>query len=248
MATPWRFVATSYNLWADTRWPEREESLRGYVRLTQPDVLCLQELRPATRDLLDEELPGHTRVDDAAEGWIQEGNIYWSKALFDLVEYGAEEIGMLEPLRRLFWVRLRGKRRRSTVLVLTAHYTWGGNAREREKGISPRLDQARRTVAAIDHLAHEDEPVIFMGDLNEASNAIRLLREDGGLVDSFTASGVPLQPTIPARPTANGTPQVIDWQFHRGPVRVMTSAVGDYFSGDIAPSDHKPVTATYAFD
>lgn len=248
MTSPWRFVATSYNLWADQRWPEREEALRGYARLARPDVLCLQELRPATRDVLDQELPGHARVDDPAEGWSQEGTIYWSKALFDLVEYGAEEIGMLEPLRRLFWVRLRAKRRKSTVLVLTAHYTWGGNERERTEGFNPRLEQARRTVAAIDQLAEEDEPVIFMGDLNEASNAIFILQQDGGLTDSFTACGVPLQPTIPARPTADGIPNVLDWQFHRGPIRAMTSSVGDYFCGDIAPSDHKPVTVTYACD
>lgn len=244
MDRPWRFVATTYNLWATDRWPERSEPLRGYARLTRPDVLCVQELRPQTRDLLDAELIGHARVDDPFDGWCTEGNIYWSTALFELVEYGAEDIGTLEPLRRLFWARLRLTGTDDTVLVATAHYTYQGNERERTEGFSPRLEQARRTVAELERLAPGDEPVLFMGDLNDTVNAIRTLRA-AGFVDSFTACGAPLQPTHPARPTADGNPQVLDWQFHRGRIRAMNSHVGDYFGGDMAPSDHKPVVATY---
>lgn len=242
-----RFVATSYNLWAEDRRAEREEPLRSYLRLTRPDVLCLQELRPWSRELLDGALPDHARVDDAFEGWVREGNVYWSTAMFELVEYGAEELGQLSRLRRLFWVRLRHRQADRTVLVATAHFTWQGNPRERAEGISPRINESTRTVAALQQLAGDDEPVLFMGDLNDATNAIRVLR-GAGLVDSFTACGAPLQPTHPARPTADGNPQVLDWQFHSGPVRSLNSHVGEYFLGDIAPSDHKPVVATYGFD
>lgn len=86
-----------------------------------------------------------------------------------------------------------------------------------------------------------------MGDLNDSANVIRRLRA-ADYVDSFTASGSPLAPTHPARPTANGTPQVLDWQFHRGPIRAMTSHVGEWFLDELAPSDHKPVVATYGLD
>jgi len=242
-----RFVATTYNLWAESRWPERAEPLRGYLRLTQPDLLCVQELRPDTRALLDAELTGHERVDDPFEGWLREGTLYWSTSMFDLREYGAEQIGMLEPLRRLFWVRLSIVGTDRTVVVSTAHYTYQGNEAERTEGVSPRLEQARRTVAALDALTGDEEPVLFMGDLNDTVNAIRILRE-GGFTDSFTACGSPLLPTHPARPTADGNPQVLDWQFHKGPVRAMNSHVGGYFLGDLAPSDHLPVVATYALD
>ena len=240
-----RIVATTYNLWADTRWPERAEPLRAYVELTRPDVLCVQELRPASRDLIDGALPGHSRVDDDFEGWAQEGNIWWSDAMFELLEHGGEDLELLSPLRRLFWVRLRHLASEGTVLVATAHYTWQGNPRERAEGISPRIAESLATIEALDRVAQPDEPVLFMGDLNDATNAIRNLREVG-FVDSFTACGAPLQPTHPARPTAAGNPQVLDWQFHRGPIRCMNSHVGEYFLGDIAPSDHKPVVATYA--
>jgi endonuclease/exonuclease/phosphatase family metal-dependent hydrolase len=242
-----RFVATTYNLWADTRWPERSEPLRAYLELTRPDVLCVQELRPALRDLVDTALPGHGRVDDEFEGWQHEGNIWWSTAIFELLEHGAEDLGLRSPLRRMFWVRLRHLASGSTLLVATAHYTWQGNPRERTEGTSPRIAESLASIEALGRVAAAEEPLLFMGDLNDATNAIRNLRE-AGLVDSFTACGAPLQPTHPARPTASGNPQVLDWQLHRGPIRCMNSHVGEYFLGDIAPSDHKPVVATYALE
>lgn len=240
-----RFVATSYNIWTDTRWPEREDSLRAYLTLTQPDLLCLQELQPDSRAAIDEVMPGHTRVEDDFEGWLHEGNIYWSTAMFSLVEHGIEDLKQQSPLRRLFWVRLTHEPSGRTVLVTTAHYTFQGNQIERAEGYSPRNAEADRTIAALERLAREGEPVLFMGDLNDNTNAIWRLRQ-AGLLDSFTACGAPLVPTHPAPPTATGIPQVLDWMFHRGPVRAMNSHVGEFFEGEIAPSDHKPVVTTYA--
>jgi len=43
-------------------------------------------------------------------------------------------------------------------------------------------------------------------------------------------------------------PWVIDFQFHRGPVRALTTEVVDFFAGGLAPSDHKPVVTTYGLD
>jgi len=243
---PDRFVVTTYNLWASDRWPERAEPLRSYLELTCPDILCVQELRPATRDLVDTVLTGHDRVKDEFEGWTVEGNLWWSTALFDHVEHGIADLGQLSPLRRLFWARLRHRDADRTVLVATAHLTWQGNPRERTEGYSPRLAETQLVIEHLDRLVRPDESALFMGDLNDATNVITLLRE-GGWTDSFTACGSPLLPTHPARPTAEGTPQVLDWQFHRGPIRAMTSHVADPFTGDIAPSDHKPVVATYGF-
>ena len=94
-------------------------------------------------------------------------------------------------------------------------------------------------------ITNQDEPVLFMGDLNDYVHPIRILREDG-FVDSFSGLGRTSPITIPAMPTAKGTPQTIDWIFHKGALRPMTSEVVDFFAGDIAPSDHKPVLATYS--
>lgn len=245
MGVPFRFVAATLNLWATHRWPEREDALRAWVRAFGPDILCVQELRRETARCLDEELPGHRRIDDAFEGWHREGNIYWSDDLFEYVAHGCEDIGMLEPLRRLFWVRLRARWVGRTVLVSNAHYTFKGNRREVEEGLSPRIEQAQRTIRTLRSVAGKGEAVLFMGDLNDAVNPIRYLRKNG-LTDSFTALGMPHIPTYPAIPTSGAlTPQVYDWQLHCGPIRPLHTSVSDFFLGDMAPSDHKPVITTY---
>jgi len=251
MSFPIRFVVTTYNLWAENRWPEREAPLRAYLQTSAPDILALQEFRKVTQDVIDEELPGHRRVEDDFEGWTREGNIYWLDSMFELVEYGADVIARLNEtnqFRRLFWVRLRVRDNGPTLLLSTAHYTFQGHASERASGQSPRPEQARQTLKILDRVAQPDEPVIFMGDLNDPVNALRVLRE-GGLRDSCESLGIIPQITFPSFPTTHSkTVQVLDWQFHRGPLRVMSSEVRDFFLGDLSPSDHKSLSVTYGLE
>lgn len=249
MAVHRRFVATTYNLWGVHRWPERADALRSYCELAAPDILCLQEFSEPAQQVTDAALPRHERVQDGFEGWRDQGNIYWSTDLFEKVEYGAVEVGQQNPLRRLFWVRLRPNGSEGSVLVATVHLTYQGNERERLEGISPRLNEARQVIAAVDELTDDREPVLIMGDLNDSVNVIRLFQE-AGYTDSFKACGAPLQPTHPTVPTGGDflAPLVLDWQFARGPIRAMNSHVGEYFDQDLAPSDHKPVVATYGLE
>lgn len=242
---PTRFVVMTYNIWGVNRWPEREEALRHFLRDHRPDILALQEFRPETRDVIDEELTDHERIEDPFEGWTREGNIYWSKVLFNKVEYGAEQIGIVEKLRRLFWVRLQLKESGQTIVVANAHYTWTGHKQEVADRLNPRVLQAEQTIEALNRIVKEDEPVIFMGDLNEAANAIRTLRA-GGLTDCWRGKGTYPRTTHPTFPTAKAAPNVLDWQFFRGPIRPMVCEVVDYAHGDLAPSDHKPVAVTYS--
>jgi exonuclease III len=193
--------------------------LRRFLNLHEPDILCVQELRPETHAVIDAVLENHQHVDDAFEGWQRESNVYWNRDLFDLEEFGAEDIGMFEKARRLFWTRLRPKDGGETLFISTAHYTWAGNAQEKDGGVSPRYAQAQKTIEALNALVPEGGALIFMGDLNDDRH--------------------------PAIPTAKGTPQVIDWMLHRGPIRPMTTEVVDFYVDDIAPSDHKPVITTY---
>jgi endonuclease/exonuclease/phosphatase (EEP) superfamily protein YafD len=177
---------------------------------------------------------------------VQEGNIYWNRELFDLVEYGAEDVGIFEKLRRLFWVRLRLRwgDEQPTLFVATAHYTYQDNERERTEGLNPRLDQARKTVTALNRLSPVLEPLLFMGDLNDARHPVRILRE-GGLIPSFEALGRVPSPTSPVLTYKPGPPEVVDWMLHRGPIRPMTSEVVDFYVGDLPPSDHRPLLTTY---
>lgn len=245
MRRPFRFVACTYNLWKDKRWPERAAPLRQFMALHQPDILCVQELCPQSRDLLDQVLTTHQRVEDTFKGWETEGNIYWNQDLFNLIGYGAEEVGILEQWRRLFWVQLQPHDLEApSLLVATAHYTWPGNHQEREDRINIRTLQARNTVEALNRLEATSAPLLFMGDLNDHYSPLKVLQQ-AGLTDCFTALGRIPQVTRPAFPTHVHTPEVVDWMLHWGPLQPMACDVADFFAGDIAPSDHKPLLATY---
>jgi endonuclease/exonuclease/phosphatase (EEP) superfamily protein YafD len=189
-------------------------------------------------------------VHDSFPGWACEGNIYWNERLLEAVEHGVEDIGILEKHRRLFWVRLRVVGREGALLVSTAHLTYKGHPVELETGVSPRLEQTRRAVEALDRLAQNDEPVWFMGDLNDPSQPVHILHA-AGYRDCFAALGVPAPPTSPCHPTASrlgGGPapsQTLDWIVSNGHARVVAAQVPHIYHGDIAPSDHWPVLAVY---
>lgn len=247
MTVPTQFTVCTYNIWTWTRWPERREALASFLDRHRPDVLCVQELQEESRALVDEVLGAtHDRVEDPFAGWTVEGNIWWNRSVFRSLAHGAEDVGIHEQHRRLFWTRLGaldGSDR--TLLVSTAHWTWHGHAVALETERNVRLPQARATVDTLDRLAVEGEAQLFMGDLNDSTEPIFVLRR-GGLTDTFTALGRQPDATHPARPTAHGADQTLDWIFSRGPVTVRTSEIVDFWHGDLAPSDHKPVLATFA--
>jgi endonuclease/exonuclease/phosphatase family metal-dependent hydrolase len=248
------FVAMTYNLWGDAHLTEREPALRALFRTRPPDLLATQELRPGSRALIDAELPGHARVVDNHPGWARQSNLWWRRELFELVAYGVRDVGILDPAAGLFWVRLRTSD--GVVLVFaTAHLTWPGHAEERTTGVNQRVPQARAIVAALDELAG-DGPCLFTADVNDIGGPLWELG-NAGFLDSFTALGSPSPPTHPVVPmpftSGRGTrlspvqspAKAIDWLFHRGALRARTSEVVEFFHDGSAPSDHKPVVATF---
>jgi endonuclease/exonuclease/phosphatase family metal-dependent hydrolase len=245
MSVPFRFTVCTYNIWTTTRWPERRDALATFASTVAPDILCLQEVQPNSLAALDESLPKHRRVDDPFPGWSNEGNVYWRDDLFELVEHLTPDVGILEPLRRLFAVRLRLRHEPDvTLLVATAHFTWDGHEIVRSTHRNVRVAQAQATVDALDRHRRPAEPQLFMGDLNDATTPVRVLL-DAEFADCFSAVGQTSSSTHPAQPTAAGVPSTIDWLMSRGPVRPLLGHVIDFYVGDLAPSDHKPVIAVY---
>jgi len=247
-----RLVVMTHNIWALNRWPQREPALRALLGTRRPDIYAVQELRPTTRAVIDAELPGHRRVEDDERGWSHESSIWWNTELLTEVEHGTRDIGIgvdeIHRDRRLFWVRLADSDG-TTFVISTAHFCFPGTQQELERHVNPRIAQSEAAAAALDDLAGLDEPIFFMGDLNESWHVLRVLNA-AGLTDSYSALGVvppPTWPTVPTWPHPTA-PWVIDFQFHRGPVRPLTTEVIDFFVNDIAPSDHKPVVTTYGFD
>src|SRR5256885_2311873 len=121
---PLRINLVTYNIWNTERWALREPSLRKFLEVFNPDVLCLQELRRRTQQVIDRVLPDHDRVRDRFVGWTSESNIYWRETLFAEIEHGAEDVAIREAgHRRLFWVRLQFTAFDRSMLVATAHLT-----------------------------------------------------------------------------------------------------------------------------
>jgi endonuclease/exonuclease/phosphatase family metal-dependent hydrolase len=240
---PFTFLACTYNLWGEERWEDRHVPLRSFLEVNRPDVLCLQELTLDARELIAGTLPWLNSVDDPFPGWSDEGNIYWNTEIFDLVEYGAEDIGILEPDRRLFWVRLVSTSD-VTVVVANAHFSWLRDAGVSGEWVTVRIAQAEAAVVALDEVVQPGEAVLFMGDFNDYLYPIDVLR-DGGFEDSFEALGRAPAITHPAFPTSE-SPTLLDWMMHRGPIRPTLTSVVDFYVDGVPPSDHKPILTTYA--
>jgi endonuclease/exonuclease/phosphatase family metal-dependent hydrolase len=240
---PFTFLACTYNLLGTFRWEDRRRPFERFLELNRPDVLCIQELSPDACDLIGDTLPRMQHVEDPFPRWTEEGNVFWNTDLFELVDYGAQGIGTLEEMRRLFWVRLaRGFG--STLVVATAHFSSTGNIREITERINVRVEQAEAAAASLDELVRPDEPVLFMGDFNDFIHPLRILRLSG-FDDSFMALGRVPDITYPALPIAQQPPELLDWMMHRGPIRPTLTSVVDFHVGFVPPSDHKPISTTY---
>jgi endonuclease/exonuclease/phosphatase family metal-dependent hydrolase len=251
------FVSMTYNLWGDAHSAQREPALRAFLAIRQPDLLATQELRPWSRDVVDDVLPGHDRVEDDFRGWSVESNLWWRRSLFTHIEHGARDVGILDEFARLFWVRLRAIRPETELVLATAHLTWPGHRDERADGVGRREPQAQRIAAELRELAGS-VPCIFTADLNDIGPANWALGTSGFL-DSFSALGqhspvthpvipIPFSTEVGTRLSPLASPaKAIDWLFHRGDLMVRSSEVADYFHHGSAPSDHKAVLATYTF-
>ena len=247
---PHRLSIVTYNIWMTERWPARAPALERFLKLFTPDLLCLQELHQTTQEFLDRLLADYDRVHDALPGWTSEGNIYWKKGLFERVEHGAEEVGHLEPERRLFWARLTLKQTGKTLFVSTAHLTSPRRKEEAETGVSPRVGQLKRIGQELTRLVRAGEPAFFMGDMNDPRQPQGILGK-AGFATCFAALGLQSPPTFQCYPTANIDPgaqtitEAIDLIAANRHARAIAASVPQLFHGDIAPSDHWPVHAIY---
>ena len=257
-----RISVMTLNLWRKdgrpANWPQRRQPIGECLNTFTPDVLCVQELHPWTHELIRESLPTHRFVEDEYVGWECEGNIYWHHDMFDLIESGMVDIGMLESWRRLFWVRLRVKSidraGMTELLVATAHYTWEGKQQECIADANVRKQQAHRTVSALQELIVKiNDPrlvVLFMGDLNENFHPRRIIRE-AGFIDCFAELRIPPPTTHPQRPSSPEedilTDNTLDWIMQNKYARPLLANVLKNLrcTGGYSVSDHCPVMCIY---
>ena len=247
---PTRLSILTCNIWLTERWPARAPALERLLTLFTPDVLCVQELQRSTQEFLDRILSGYARIHDPFPGWTNESNIYWNGALLERIEHGAEDVGHVEPERRMFWARLRIKSSQRTIFVATAHLTSPKHGDEGETGVSPRVRQLKRITDVLARCVQEDEAAFFMGDMNDAWHPQRILLQ-AGFVSCFAALGMQSPPTFQCYPTANVLPgertisEAIDLIAANKHARAIAASVPQCYAGDLAPSDHWPVQAIY---
>jgi endonuclease/exonuclease/phosphatase family metal-dependent hydrolase len=249
-----RLSFVTCNLWLTQKWPARAPALERFVTLFNPDVLCVQELQPATQAFLDEALKEHERIHDPFPGWTNESNIYTSRALFERLEFGATDVGHVEPERRLFWARLRLRSASSrTLFVATAHLSSPRHSDEPQSGVSPRVLQLKRIAAELVRRVGPGEPAFFMGDMNDAWHPQHALKQIG-FVSCFAALGLQSPATFQCYPTAGVEPgeptvtEAIDLIAANRHARAIAASVPQLYAADHAPSDHWPVHAVYQLD
>ncbi len=261
----------TFNMWKTdgypANWPHRRMSILECLKTLTPDILCVHELHPLLHGTVMEALPTHAFVQDDFKGWQSEGNIYWNSDTFNMLQYGIIDIGIMQPLRRLFWVLLTLNTsdreiegpNQSTVgqlLVATAHYTWEGHAEERNSDVNLRKQQAHRTVTALHDLTSKfgnpHLPILFMGDLNENYHPRRILHE-AGFVDCLAELRLPAPITHPQRPSAPHEDILgdvtLDWIMQNKYARpILANVIKNMLcSSAHVVSDHCPVMCVYEF-
>ncbi len=247
---PVRLSMVTYNLWGTERWPEREPAIRLFFERYQPDVLCVQELTLETRQLLDDILSDHGRVEDPFIGWMTEGNIWWNHDLFQLVEYGAEEFGIeAYPDRRLFWTRLQVVDRPTTLFVGDIHLSDAGLHSELEGGCNSRVREIKEIIETLGRLVDDREAAFLLGDYNDSLAPLAHL-----LLAGFDSCWAKLHqippPTMPAYPdrllgSGFASSFVLDWIVANRNARPLSASSPHVYAGHVAASDHWPVHAVY---
>lgn len=247
------FTSMTFNLWGDWDFARRSDSLFRMMNLRQPDLLGVQELCPQSAEVIDAALPQHTRVHEDGD-WLHEGNLWWNTELFEEIEHGFVDIGHQEPHRGLFWVKLTHREHPglAPLVLASAHLTFPGNADEVRTERSPRTDQARAAARALSELS-AGGAVIFCLDANDYARPLWAMY-DAGFRDPFGSLGRTCPFTFPVTPRfdrpmrwegVHVVEKVLDWQLFLGPISPRCGEVVDFFLDNIAPSDHKPVMATF---
>ncbi|WP_147915724.1 endonuclease/exonuclease/phosphatase family protein [Ruania zhangjianzhongii] len=252
------FTTMTYNLWGDHFIEERVDALRALFAIRPPDILGTQELTPRLQALLDEALPDHDRVHDDFPGWSTRSNIWWRREMFELIEHGHEDIGILVKHGALFWARLRPRGVPSQELLFsTSHLTFQRNPAELADLRNRRVPQARAAIAELERLS-PDGTVIFTADINDVAPA-QLEFGLAGYRDCFTALGRHMPPTHPVPASVSlegvwspespiaGAAKGIDVIFARGALAARTAEAVEFFHRGKVASDHMPVVATYTF-
>merc|ERR1719506_120187 len=281
-AKAFKYSIVSLNTWGEhERTTQRKKALVRFISTFTPDIVALQEHTCFTNSCIAEAMDvggdgcvsvnqlydwvqedgANPAVGDDGKrfdnqrnptGWRQESNIYWNKHLFEKVDHGCLDVGIVEEFRGLFWVRLRVRETAEDLLIATAHLTWqGSRADQNENDIDPRRNQMRQCADALkSHERLHDIPLIFTGDFNCGWFPPKIFKEEMPHMENcFTGLNMPYQVTHPCRPTGSAEEdtcidQVLDWIFYdTRSIRPLAASIPKTMvdGKQQAISDHMPI-------
>lgn len=239
---PSHISVLTLNAWGTARWNERAPIVAELMRRFDPDLIALQEAPEPVTAAIAAAVPSHRRLEPTMPC---ENALFWRDGMFAHLAHGSEGLPHAAARRPLLWTRLRLIQLQRELVFSTAHFTWPGATEERDGGRSPRPEQARTVVRLLSQAA-DGAAILFTGDLNESVHPRRILAE-AGLVDCFTALGLPCEPTRPAPPWDLRPAEVDDWIVASSSLLPRAAQVVRFHMAGLPASDHWPVAAHYQF-
>ncbi len=261
-----RLTVVTYNIRyanpndGDNIWENRREAMVAYLRDTRADLIGLQEVMPAQRAYLAEQLTefawygvGRNAEHDQGEGTP----IFYRRDRFEAIDRGtfwlsttpevAGSRGWDAALPRVAsWLTLRDRRTGHEFLMVNTHFD--------HMGPEARLESAHLMTRKIDELARVGgarRPVIFTGDFNcrpDSAPYAAIVKPAGVALALMDAQHVSRAPHTGGDSTSNAFKAIspgakIDYVFVRDVPGVLSHRIEDPRVAGRFVSDHQPIVA-----
>jgi len=235
-------------------WDKRKNLLAETIQLHVPDLLGTQEIFSEQSAFLLDKIPalqcfGSGRFGDQRD---KHNSIFYNRHKFVLVDSGdlwfsrtpkipgSSDWGIPSP-RMVTWGRLHAIAG-SDILILNTHLPYGREADEARRQAALVVLQ---TIASLPF----DLPLFLTGDFNASA--------DGEIHDLLTATLSDAWSTAAETCGPVGTfhgfgrlkgDRRMDWILHRNTAKTLNAETVVHLDGNLYPSDHYPVCATFFLD
>lgn len=233
-------------------WPKRKELVSKTIRVSEPDIIGLQEALAEQIDFLESELSeyrwlGVDRGLNGGTGLSEATPIFYKYGVVVPIESGTFWLSddPSPPSQRprvsriVTWAHFHHLETRQQIYVYNTHFTL-------RRG--PRQFRSAEQINA--HIAKlpPDSAVVVMGDFNAVAETSETwqIATSNGLRDAWLVAEKREGPPLTSngfRPPQEGYENRIDWILVGGPISVRRAATVLYNEDGRWPSDHYPVSA-----
>jgi endonuclease/exonuclease/phosphatase family metal-dependent hydrolase len=234
-------------------WDNRREVAIDMLRRYSPDLIGTQELFFRQGDEIVTALPEYVWLGTARYGihTNEYMGIFFKKDRFTLEAMGQFWLSETPDVpgsmswdvtlpRLATWVRLVDKRNSKPLYFLDTHFA------HRQQDEAARTESAKVILAFVEKLP-KGVPVVLTGDFNTGAGSDAHATLARTLKDAWQVSSQRKGPegTFHAFRGEEPDKQRIDWILFRAPWKVTSAETITDHQGDLYPSDHYPVMATF---